>query len=244
MMVLQHLANANPHFVGSRTTPASSSSPSPSPPPPSNPVRSLKTCSTPPAIHTNDDSNSSSQPMTIVEDVEPEPVTIVAAQQQQQERGSIIQCRRRSQSPPITSAVLYNHLSRNQKTPTPPPASTSPTSTSSSISVTATKSPIQEEIEFHRKREQLLRRSVINKIDDERIIGSTNSSRSDEEEDLDEDRPLDLSVGTRRRDRTYSNGTEDSDDSGAGGTSVDFKDYKKNLMKRYCEYSEIDFFTD
>lgn len=242
-MVLQHLANANPHFVGSRTTPASSSSPSPSPPPPSNPVRSLKTCSTPPAIHTNDDSNSSSQPMTIVEDVEPEPVTIVAAQQQQ-ERGSIIQCRRRSQSPPITSAVLYNHLSRNQKTPTPPPASTSPTSTSSSISVTATKSPIQEEIEFHRKREQLLRRSVINKIDDERIIGSTNSSRSDEEEDLDEDRPLDLSVGTRRRDRTYSNGTEDSDDSGAGGTSVDFKDYKKNLMKRYCEYSEIDFFTD
>lgn len=59
-----------------------------------------------------------------------------------------------------------------------------------------------------------------------------------EQSEEQEDEPLDLSM--KRRGRTDS-GTDSDDSAGLGeeGREIEGRAYKKNLMKRYCEFKQI-----
>lgn len=58
-------------------------------------------------------------------------------------------------------------------------------------------------------------------------------------EEPDDDAPLDLSMGSKKRRGRTDSGTDSDDSTGLGdeGRGNEGRAYKKSLMKRYCEFN-------
>lgn len=59
-------------------------------------------------------------------------------------------------------------------------------------------------------------------------------------DDPDDDAPLDLSMGSKKRRGRTDSGTDSDDSTGLGdeGRNNEGRAYKKSLMKRYCEFTK------
>lgn len=81
--------------------------------------------------------------------------------------------------------------------------------------------------------------------DDEKKFDVATEEQCETSEEADDDAPLDLSMGSKKRRGRTESGTDSDDSTGLGdeGRGNEGRAYKKSLMKRYCELerNQIEF---